>query len=347
MVCSPRRLRCSAAVKPYDGLTPDSILDALAQVGLMPDGRMFALNSYENRVYQAGVEDSAPVVVKFYRPSRWTDAQIVEEHAFTAELAAAEIPVVAPLEIDGRTLHAFERWHFAVFPRCAGRVPAIDQDHTLEWMGRFLGRIHVVGARRPFVARPALDIDTFGVQSRDWLLEHDFIPPDLLPAWRSVADAALDGVRRCYDRAGDVSLLRLHGDCHASNVLWIEEADAKQGDPLRSAGPHFVDFDDSRTGPAVQDLWMLLSGDRASMQSQLASLLAGYEDFCEFDTRELYLVEALRTLRLLHYSAWLARRWNDPAFPAAFPWFNTQRYWQDRVLELREQIALLDEPPLW
>ncbi|WP_413707060.1 serine/threonine protein kinase [Ralstonia sp. Ralssp110] len=337
----------ASAEAPYDGLTPDSILDALAQVGLMPDGRMFALNSYENRVYQAGVEDSAPVVVKFYRPDRWSDTQIVEEHSFTAELAAAEIPVIAPLEIDGRTLHAFERWHFAVFPRCAGRVPAIDQDDTLEWMGRFLGRIHAVGAQRPFMARPALDIDTFGVQSRDWLLEHDFIPTDLLPAWRSVADAALDGVRRCYDRAGDVSLLRLHGDCHASNVLWIEEADAKQDDPLRSAGPHFVDFDDSRTGPAVQDLWMLLSGDRASMQSQLASLLAGYEDFCEFDTRELYLVEALRTLRLLHYSAWLARRWNDPAFPAAFPWFNTQRYWQDRVLELREQIALLDEPPLW
>ncbi|CAJ0873130.1 Serine/threonine protein kinase RdoA [Ralstonia sp. LMG 32965] len=343
----------ASADAPYDGLTPDSILDALAEVGLMPDGRMFALNSYENRVYQVGVEDSAPVVAKFYRPGRWSDTQIVEEHSFTAELAAAEIPVIAPLEIEGRTLHAFERWHFAVFPRCAGRVPAIDHDDTLEWMGRFLGRIHAVGAQRPFMARPALDIDTFGVQSRDWLLEHDFIPPDLLPAWRSVADAALDGVRRCYDRAGDVSLLRLHGDCHASNVLWIEEADAKQGDPLqkgdslRSAGPHFVDFDDSRTGPAVQDLWMLLSGDRASMQSQLASLLAGYEDFCEFDTRELYLVEALRTLRLLHYSAWLARRWNDPAFPAAFPWFNTQRYWQDRVLELREQIALLDEPPLW
>ncbi|MFV8606177.1 serine/threonine protein kinase [Ralstonia pseudosolanacearum] len=336
-----------ASEAPYAGLTPDSILDALAQVGRMPDGRMFALNSYENRVYQAGIEDGAPVVVKFYRPGRWNDAQIVEEHAFTADLAAAEIPVVAPLEIDGRTLHAFDRWHFAVFPRCAGRVPAIDRDDTLEWMGRFLGRIHAVGARRPFMARPTLDIDTFGVQSRDWLLEHDFIPPDLLPAWRSVADAALDGVRRCYDRAGEVAMLRLHGDCHASNVLWIDEADALKNDPLRSAGPHFVDFDDSRTGPAVQDLWMLLSGDRASMRHQLASVLAGYEDFCAFDTRELHLVEALRTLRLLHYSAWLARRWNDPAFPAAFPWFNTQRYWQDRVLELREQIALLDEPPLW
>ncbi|MGT2434459.1 serine/threonine protein kinase [Cupriavidus basilensis] len=337
----------ASAEAPYDGLTPDSILDALAQVGLMPDGRMFALNSYENRVYQAGVEDSAPVVVKFYRPGRWTEAQIIEEHAFTAELAAAEIPVIAPLEIDGRTLHTFERWHFAVSRVApAGCRPSTA---TTRWNGWAVSSVAFTPSARSgrSSARPALDIDTFGVQSRDWLLKHDFIPPDLLPAWRSVADAALDGVRRCYDRAGDVSLLRLHGDCHASNVLWIEEADAKQGDPLRSAGPHFVDFDDSRTGPAVQDLWMLLSGDRASMQSQLASLLAGYEDFCEFDTRELYLVEALRTLRLLHYSAWLARRWNDPAFPAAFPWFNTQRYWQDRVLELREQIALLDELPLW
>ncbi len=205
-------------------------------------------------------------------------------------------------------------------------------------MGRFLGRIHAVGARAAFGHRPALDLDTFGTAPREWLLAHDFIPSDLLDAWRSIVALALDGVRRCYDRAGIVRNLRLHGDCHAGNVLWIEHGSAK--------GPHFVDFDDSRMGPAVQDLWMLLSGDRAAMTRQLDAILAGYADFFEFDPRELNLVEALRTLRLLHYSAWLAQRWDDPAFPLAFPWFNTHRYWQDRILELREQVALMDEPPL-
>jgi Ser/Thr protein kinase RdoA (MazF antagonist) len=183
--------------------------------------------------------------------------------------------------------------------------------------------------------RPALNLDTFGVAPRDFLLSHDFIPPELAAAWQSVVEQALDGVRGCYERAGAVSALRLHGDCHVGNVLWT-------GD-----GPHFVDFDDSRSGPAVQDLWMLLSGERADMVRQLSDLLAGYEDFCEFDPRELNLIEALRTLRLIHYSGWLASRWDDPAFPAAFPWFNTQRYWQDRILELREQVALMAEPPLW
>jgi Ser/Thr protein kinase RdoA (MazF antagonist) len=201
-------------------------------------------------------------------------------------------------------------------------------------MGRFLGRIQAVGALEPFRTRPALTIESFGEEPRDYLLAQGFIPPDLLPAWRSVVDLALQGVRRCYQRAGAVRAIRLHGDCHAGNVLWTDD------------GPHFVDFDDARTGPAVQDLWMLLSGERADMARQLGGILAGYEDFCEFDRRELHLVEALRTLRLIHYSAWLARRWDDPAFPVAFPWFNTQRYWQDRILELREQVALMDEPPL-
>jgi Ser/Thr protein kinase RdoA (MazF antagonist) len=205
-------------------------------------------------------------------------------------------------------------------------------------MGRFLGRIHAVGTLAPFRHRPALDLGTFGIEPRDWLLAHAFIPPDLLEAWRSIVALALDGARHCFERAGAVRSLRLHGDCHAGNVLWIEHGTAR--------GPHFVDFDDARMGPAVQDLWMLLSGDRAEMSHQLDAVLGGYEDFFEFDPRELHLVEALRTLRLLHYSAWLAQRWDDPAFPAAFPWFNTHRYWQDRILELREQVALMDEPPL-
>ena len=310
------------------------MLDAIESAGLRCDGRQLALNSYENRVYQVGIEGGAPVVAKFYRPGRWSDAQILEEHAFVRELAEREIPVVAPLEIEARTLHEFGGYRFSVYPRRGGRAPELEDRKTLEWIGRFIGRIHAVGALRPFAVRPALDIESFGLEPRDWLLAHDFVPPDLREAWQSVAALALEGVRRCYDRAGGVAALRLHGDCHAGNLLWTDD------------GPHFVDFDDSRMGPAMQDLWMLLPGERAAMSASLADVLAGYESFRELDRRELHLIEALRTLRLLHYSAWIARRWDDPAFPAAFSWFNTQRYWQDRILELREQVALMDEPAL-
>lgn len=311
------------------------MLDALDQIGLHGDGRMLALNSYENRVYQIGMEAGAPIVVKFYRPVRWSDAAILEEHQFVADLVAQEIPVVPPLQIAGNTLHHYQGYRFAVFARQGGRAPELDQPGTLEWIGRLMGRIHAVGSTVAFQARPALTVQTFGEEPRAWLLGHAFIPPELDASWRSVTAQALDGVRRCFDRAGDVRQLRLHGDCHSGNMLWTD------------AGPHFVDFDDSRSGPALQDLWMLLSGERADMSRQLADLLAGYEDFFEFDPRELHLLEALRTLRLLHYSAWLAMRWEDPAFPLAFPWFNTVRYWQDRILELREQVALMDEAPLW
>ena len=327
-----------ALVPPFAGLDPDCVLGALESVGFIPDGRLLALNSFENRVYQIWLDDGpAPmVVVKFYRPHRWSDAAILEEHAFSHELDQREIPVVAPIRLgEGGTLNCHRGFRFAVFPRRGGRAPELDAPETLEWMGRFIGRIHAVGALARYQARPTLDIASFGHEPRDWLLAHDFIPPELLAPWRAAVDLALEGVERCFERAGDVAHLRLHGDCHPGNVLWTDQ------------GPHFVDLDDSRMGPAIQDLWMLLSGDRAAMQRQLADVLAGYEDFCDFDTRELHLLEALRTLRLIHYSAWLARRWHDAAVPAAFPWFNTQRYWQDRILELREQIALLDEPPLW
>lgn len=320
---------------PFAGLGPDRVLDALDSVGLRGDGRLIALNSYENRVYQVGMEEGPPVVVKFYRPQRWSEAAILEEHAFVEELAEREIPAVPAMVINGRSLHEFEGFRLAVFERRGGRAPELDDPATLEWIGRFIGRIHAVGALKPFSERPALTIDTFGFEPRSFLLENGWIPPELLAAYTSVVDQALAGVAYCIERAGQTPVLRLHGDCHAGNVLWTD------------AGPHFVDFDDSRTGPAVQDLWMLLSGERAEMVRQLSDVLAGYEDFCDFDPRQLYLVEALRTLRLLHYSAWIARRWDDPAFPAAFPWFNTQRYWQDRILELREQVALMDEPPLW
>jgi Ser/Thr protein kinase RdoA (MazF antagonist) len=321
---------------PYAQLTPDTVLDALDNIGLRTDGRLLALNSYENRVYQVGQDEGAPVIAKFYRPERWSDAAILEEHAFTLELAEREIPVVPPFILANNTsLHRHQDFRFAVYPRHGGRMPEFDRSETLEWMGRFIGRIHAIGALQLYAHRPTLDIASFGEEPRAFLLHGNWLPADLLAAWKSVIDQALDAARACFQRAGKVAQIRLHGDCHAGNVLWTED------------GPHFVDFDDSRMGPAIQDLWMLLSGDRASMSRQLADVLAGYEDFCEFDTHELYLLEALRTLRLIHHSAWIARRWHDPAFPAAFPWFNTQHYWQDRILELREQIALMEEEPLW
>ena len=317
---------------PYSLLTPDRVLDAVAACDLRPDGRLLSLNSYENRVYQVWLEDGSAVVAKFYRPGRWSDAQIDEEHAFARELAEREIPVVAPLtSIKTESDPVFR---VAVYPRRGGRSPELGDDRTLEWIGRFIGRIHAVGAIRKFEHREALTPKAFGHDARAVLLASNFIPADLLAAWKAVTAQALAGVERCYANAGEVRAIRLHGDCHVGNILWTDD------------GPHFVDLDDARMGPALQDLWMLLSGDRAAMGAQLHHVLAGYEEFADFDRRELHLLEALRTLRLIHYSAWIARRWDDPAFPVAFPWFNTQRYWQDRILELREQIALMEEEPL-
>jgi len=315
-------------------LMPHIVLDALESVGLHGDGRLLALNSYENRVYQVGTEEGPPLIVKFYRAARWSDEQIAEEHAFVSQLVAREIPVVPALEIQGQTLQVFDGFRFSVFARHGGRAPELDSRDTLEWMGRFIGRIHAIGALAAYQYRPTIDIANFGTEPSEYLLAHDFIPSELVEVYHGVVTLALDGVRRCYDRAGDVKEVRLHGDCHVGNILWTDQ------------GPHFVDFDDSRMGPRIQDLWMLLSGERAEMTRQLSDLLAGYTDFCDFDMRELHLLEALRTLRLIYYAAWIARRWDDPAFTSAFPWFNTQIYWQDRILELREQIALMDEPPL-
>ena len=319
---------------PYAALTPEVVLDAVSALGLRPDGRLLALSSYENRVYQVWLEEGAPevgpcVVAKFYRPGRWSEAQIAEEHEFAHELAGREIPVVAPIHKA-----KFSDFIYAVYPRRGGRTPELGDPKTLEWIGRFLGRIHAVGATKPFAHREALTAQTFGHDMREYLLSTSFIPADLLDAWKAVTEQALLMVEGCYARAGAVNAIRLHGDCHPGNILWTEE------------GPHFVDLDDARMGPAMQDLWMLLSGERGSMSLQLREVLKGYEQFMAFNRSELHLLEALRTLRLIHYSAWIARRWDDTAFPAAFPWFNTQRYWQDRILELREQIALMQEEPL-
>lgn len=319
---------------PYSALDPDAVLDAMESIGLRSDGRLLTLNSYENRVFQVGMEEGPTLVAKFYRAARWTDEAILEEHQYTRLLVDREIPVVAPVPILGSTLHAHNGYRFSLFAKQGGRAPELDRPDTLQWMGRFIARIHAVGALASYRHRPTLDIATFGIEPSAYLLAHNFIPSDLIEVYRGVAAHALEGVSRCFERAGAVKTLRLHGDCHVGNVLWTDD------------GPHFVDFDDSRMGPAIQDLWMLLSGDRAEQTRQFADLLAGYEDFCDFDPREMYLLEALRTLRLIHYSAWIARRWDDAAFSVAFPWFNTQRYWQDRILELREQIALMEEPPL-
>jgi len=322
------------ASRPYAGLSPDAVLDAVESVGQVVDGHLLALNSYENRVYQVGIDDGPPLIAKFYRPGRWSDAAILEEHGFTQELAECEIPVLAPLVIDGHTLHRSGDFRFSLTPRQGGREPELDDPAVLTRIGRFIGRIHAVGASRPFSHRPTLDAASFGREPSALLLADDWIPPELEPAYRSVVEHALDEVDACFARAGEVARIRLHGDCHRGNLLWTD------------AGPHFVDFDDSRSGPAVQDLWMLLAGEPSDMSAQLGHVLEGYEDFRHFDPRELHLIEALRTLRLIHHAAWLARRWNDPAFPAAFPWFDSPRYWQDHVLALREQIAAMQEGPL-
>ena len=319
---------------PFGPLTPDFVLSAVEASGLVCDGRLLTLNSYENRVYQVGIEDAQPLIAKFYRPGRWSDEAILEEHAFLAELAEAEIPAVPALEVGGSTLHHYEGFRVALFPRRGGRAPELDDPAVLGWLGRFLGRIHAIGANKPFAHRPDLTIRSFGEEPREELLASPFLPSELRETWRSVVDQALDGVRRCFERAGAQPMIRLHGDVHGGNVLWTD------------AGPHFVDFDDARNGPAVQDLWMLLSGDAPAMARQLDHVLEGYEQFADFDPASLHLVEALRTLRLIHYAGWIARRWDDPAFPAAFSWFDTPRYWQDMILSLREQVALMDESPL-
>lgn len=323
------------SLAPFSALTPDIIFNALDTVGLLGDGRMLALNSYENRVYQVGVTDAGMVVMKFYRPGRWTDAAILEEHAYIQALSEAELPVVPALAFaDGKTLHYVDGFRFAVFPKQGGRVPELSEPSQLEWMGRLLGRIHAIGAATTFRHRPTLDIESFGEAARAFLLDNGCIPAEHADAYRNVSAECLARARACFQQAGDTQQLRLHGDCYPGNILWTDD------------GPHFVDFDDSRTGPAVQDLWMLLSGDRADMARQLHHLLTGYRTFYDFDNRELHLIEALRTLRLIHYAAWLAKRWDDPAFPAAFPWFGSPSYWQHRIAELQGQLALMAQPPL-
>jgi Ser/Thr protein kinase RdoA (MazF antagonist) len=319
---------------PYDALTPDAVLGAVEVAGYVPDGRLLALNSYENRVYQVGLDNAAPIIAKFYRPDRLVTAAILEEHAFALELAANEVPVVPPIVCNGQTLLVHEGFRYALFERHGGRWPELNSRDDREWLGRFLGRLHQVGGRGWFVHRPRLTVERLGDESRSYLLSNDWIPDHIVAAYESVSAELLDAVQTQFDLIAPLRELRLHGDCHPGNVLWTDN------------GPHFVDLDDCMQGPAIQDLWMLLSGSRQEMSVQLSDLLRGYGQFAELDFGELRLIEPLRSLRIMNYAAWLARRYEDPAFPRAFPWFSEPRYWEQHVLNLREQLAALQEEPL-
>ena len=320
---------------PYAELSPVAVLEAVESLGYETDARMFPLNSYENRVYQVGVVGKPSIIVKFYRPERWTNEQILEEHSYTQELVDLEIPVVPPIDFtDGGTLQQFNNFRFSVFEQFLGRPPELDNLDNLLVMGRFVGRIHAVGALHEFKHRIELTAERFSVQSRQFLLENDFLSRDMRPAYETLSQDLVDKIQQRFADHGEVQKLRIHGDCHPGNVLWKDET------------PNFVDFDDTMTGPAIQDLWMMLSGDRNQRQAQLLELAEGYNEFHNFRASELELVEAMRTMRLMNYAAWLARRWEDPAFPKSFPWFNTERYWAEHIQELREQLFLLDEPAL-
>lgn len=319
----------------FEQLGPDAILDAVESGGLLCDGRTLALNSYENRVYRVGIEEATPVVAKFYRPARWTDEAIREEHVFAAELAEAEIPVVAPLrDEEGNTLRFHGPYRFALFPLRGGRAPELDNPGQLEVIGRFVARLHLLGEQRTFKHRPQLSVQRLGEESADYLLNSPHLPRELQASYRAISEDLLAAVKSRFASRPDIAQFRIHGDLHPGNLLWRDET------------PHIVDLDDCCNGPAIQDLWMFLSGDRQYRNERLGDLLCGYEEFREFDTRELALIEPLRALRQMYYAAWLARRWDDPAFQLAFPWFASARFWDDHILALREQRAAMDEPDL-
>ena len=320
---------------PFENLTPEFIMDAIESKGFLCDGRILALNSYENRVYRIGIENESPLIAKFYRPGRWSKHQILEEHSFTFELVEAELPVVQPkLDRQQQTVHEHNGFHFSLFNNQGGRAPELDHQDNLTILGRLLGRMHAIGARKAFQLRPGIDIRSYGEDSRSFL-SAQFIPAELQTAYDTLTRDLILRMQDIMQSAGGIRSIRVHGDCHAGNMLWRDE------------NPHFVDFDDTRMAPAMQDVWMLLSGDRQQQSLQLKKILQGYLEFNDFDFNELQLIEVLRTLRIMQYAAWLAKRWNDPAFPLAFPWFNSTRYWEQHILELREQLGALQEPALY
>ena len=318
---------------PYNELSPELVINAVESTGFLTDLRIYPLNSFENRVYQVGIENSEPLIAKFYRPKRWSDQQILEEHEFSHELYQADIPVVPPIKhSDGRTLLTYQGFRFSLYPRRGGHAPELDNLDSLHMLGRLVARIHSVGNKKKFLVRPTLDIQSYAIDSYQFISEH-FIPNDLRIPYTTLCEDIIAALNATFEST-TTTLIRTHGDCHSGNILWRDDT------------VHFVDLDDSRMAPAIQDLWMFLSGDRQLQTTQINEIVEGYNEFYCFEPTQLHLIEALRTLRIMHYSAWLARRWTDPAFPHNFPWFNTQRYWSEHILELREQLALLNEPPL-
>lgn len=319
----------------FRGLDPDSILDALESTGLRSDGRVLTLNSYENRVYQIGVDNAEPVIAKFYRPGRWSDDAIIEEHAFTLALADSEIPVVPPTILDnGQTLHHFKSHRFAVFVRRGGRTPDLNDGEQLEQLGRFVARIHAVGSEQPFAHRPQINLQTYCIDPSQYLLEHDVVPSEVRDAYEQLIQDLVSGIEACQARAGEVKQIRVHGDAHWGNILW------------RDGIPHIVDFDDARNAPAVQDLWMFLAGERHEQVASLSYVIDGYQQFREFDARELHLLEAMRTLRLIYFTAWIGRRWDDPMFKTAFSWFDNPGWWREHMQTLHQQLDAMQQPPL-
>lgn len=318
---------------PFDALTPSFVLNAVDHHGYVSDGRILALNSYENRVYQVGIEDDEPVIAKFYRPNRWSDAQILEEHQLCAEMVEQELPVVPPLVKNDATLFEYGDFRLALYARKGGHAPELDNLDNLFIMGRFLGRMHSVGAVRRFEHRPAITCKHYGHESAD-LIRHKFMPDHIRASYDAVVDELLKIIDVTYIDSEDNEYIRVHGDCHVGNILWRDDA------------PHFIDFDDSRMAPAIQDVWMLMSGDRARQTAQLNEIIEGYKEFADFPLQQIKYIESLRTLRIMYFSAWLAKRWDDPAFPRAFPWFNTTQYWEQHILDLREQLGELNESPL-
>ncbi|NQZ22503.1 MAG: serine/threonine protein kinase [Colwellia sp.] len=315
----------------FTSLSPDLILDGLESTGLSVDSGLLPLNSYENRVYQFHDDDKNKYVTKFYRPQRWSDAELREEHDFAFELAEQELPLVAPIKIDGESLFSHKGYQFAIYPCRGGRIFEVDNLNQLEWMGRFLGRIHAVAAQKKFIHRPTFTKQEMLFQATDIIKNSEFVPSYLSTAFFTILEQVVDIAAEQYQPSNEI---RLHGDCHSGNILWTDE------------GPHFVDLDDCRMGPAIQDLWMMLSGDRQQMLLQLDTMLMGYEEFYSFEPNQLILIESLRTMRVVNYMAWLCKRWQDPAFPHNFPWFNTDKYWEQQILMLKEQVSALQQPPL-
>lgn len=318
---------------PYDLLTPELILRALESVGLQPTGSLLALNSYENRVYQVGLEDNGFIIAKFYRPGRWSNEAILEEHAFADELAGQDIPIICPQRYAGDSLFESEGFRFAVYPRRGGRWPELDNPDNLQELGRLIGRIHATGRSGRFEHRPIFSVAAYGQAALDYIIEQGFVPSDMEHNLVQAAEALLTEVGQRFEQVCPPAQ-RIHGDFHPGNIL--------------STGTHFhfVDLDDCCTGPVMQDLWMMLSGENVDMSLQLRELLNGYEMFCDFDYSQLALIEPLRGLRLIYYCGWLARRWHDPAFTTHFPWFNTPRYWEEQMLTFREQLERCHAPTL-